>query len=128
MDWERFRNWCDSLNTDEVPVTKLLNKFDFPQYRLGGYVNGSGTPTVSVSHLRDVADRYGYADGTGHGGPSEASGDATKFLMDHSTVSVGEREYEGSMGVEAEEDETGTTGLKETIKKINAIHGSDTAE
>lgn len=117
MEWKRFQNWCDSLDVDEVAVTTLLDKFDFPPYRLGGYVNPSGEPTVEVSHLRDVADRYGDVDGNGHGGPSEASDDDGLQLSHNTTVPDDNKD-------ESEEPQS----IRETIKKINAIHGSDTAE
>ena len=121
MKWKRFSQWLDSLDGDEVAVTPLLEDFPgFPEKRLKGYVKPSGEPTVAVSHLKTVAERYG--DGDGHGGPSEAS-DGDGLQLKHNTT-VPDDSGSGS----DVENEGRYQTIRETIKEINAIHEGDTAE
>jgi len=131
-EWQRFERWLKTLEGGEVSVKWLLDDFpEFPEKRIKGYVKPSGEPTVAVGHLKDVADRYGDEDGDGYGGPSEASdhGDKKLQISHNTTVPQGNREYEGSMVIEADEDEdTLYQTVREKAEEINAIHGSDTAE
>jgi len=94
MEWQNLQQWLDTLDGDEVSVNTLLEHFEFPEERLKGYVHPSGEPTVAVSHLQAVAERYG--DGEGGSGPKEASdsddGGSRGLKIGHNTTVP--REYE----------------------------------
>jgi len=113
MEWQNLQQWLDTLDGDEVCISWLLSNFpDFPRYRLGGYVRPSSEPTVTVSHLRAVADRYG----------DDTAGGTAKVKIPNNTASTDD----GDSTSRTEEDEY--QFLKETIEKVSAIHGSDTTE
>jgi len=128
MNWQELRDYLDDQPDDgDVIVTILLSRFpEFPRHRLGGYVKPSGEPTVAVSHLQTVVERYGDVDGDGHGGPRNVDNDDEGLQIAHNTtVPLDNREYEGSMVVEADGlDES----VVEKIKELGTTYECDTAE
>jgi len=131
MDWQKLQDYLEGYDTDgDVVVTTLLDRFPaFPEKRLKGYIRPSGEPTVEVSHLRDVIERYGDVDNDGNGGPTAApvDNDDTGLQIAHNTTVPEEtREYEGTMHIETDEDKFAF--VEEALKRVGERYGSTISE
>ena len=131
MNWQELQEWLDGLEDDgDVIVTILLGRFpDFPRHRLGGYVKPSGEPTVAVSHLQAVVDRYGDVDGDGHGGPSQSSDDEGLKIA-HNTIVPPRYRFDGDQhgdDTPVKADEIDKSVIQE-IKQMDVVYECGTTE